>query len=488
MKKRSFGKAAFCFVLAVMLLVMPAAPAAHAEGEAGAVERVVVTFNGNARTQRAASWFTPEKTRADAQVIKAAGWRGTFENAVCYEGTVRYYFGNYAHSVVLDGLEPGTEYVYRVGDRERGVWSKTGTFVTDGGPDTAFSFLAIADVQAGTQENFQKAGELLDKGFETAPDARFVANLGDFVNDCNNEQWGMYFRNFERHHLRATLAPVPGNHDGVPSWFRYQFPVSAAEPSLGLTGDYYSFDYGNAHFAVLNTNDMFPMTSAQVNWLRNDMRASGADWKIVMMHRSLYSAGKNYNKPDTMMMHNRLVPVMDELGIDLVLSGHDHMYFRTKQMKGDQAQATTYIREVYNGEAIDFAVNPEGASYILPNTAGTKRYPVHTETFQKILDAGEVVTQPGRPVFAGITIDGDKLIYNAYAYDVDDTKELERIDSYAIKKALSGEPPAPFEPDSTDYASLWRQDLNNLVTHLIRVVFDYCALIPQLIRDAIVNG
>lgn len=96
--------------------------------------------------------------------------------------------------------------------------------------------------------------------------------------------------------------------------------------------------------------------------------------------------------------------------------------------------------------------------------------------------------QPGRPVFAGITIDGDKLIYNAYAYDIDGTKEIECIDSYAIQMALSGEPPAPFEPDSTDYASLWQQDLNNLVTLLIRAVIDYCVLIPQLIRDAIGNG
>lgn len=488
MKKRSFRKAALSLLLAAILLVTPAAPAAYAVDGSGTVERVVVTFNGDAQTQRGISWFTAEKTRADVQVIKASEFDGTFLNSTAYEGATSYYRGQYAHRAVLDGLEPGTEYVYRAGDRGLGLWSETGTFVTDAGQDSAFSFLAIADVQAGSEENFQKAGELLGKGFETVSDAQFVANMGDFINDCNNEQWDMYFRNFERHHLRATLAPVAGNHDGVPGWFRNQFPVSAAEPSLGLTGDYYSFDYGNAHFAVLNTNDMFPMTSAQVNWLRNDMRASDADWKIVMMHRSLYSAGKNYNKPDTMIMHNRLVPVMDELGIDLVLAGHDHMYFRTKQMLGDQAQETAYIQEVYNGETVTFADNPQGTTYVLPNTAGTKRYPVHTETFQKALDAGEVVMQPGRPVFAGITIDGDKLIYNAYAYDIDGTKEIERIDSYAIKKTLSGEPPAPFEPDSTDYASLWRQDLSNLVTLLIRAIFDYCALIPQLIRDAIVNG
>lgn len=488
MKTRKLGKAGFSLLLALVFLLVPAAPAAVAAGNGAEVERLVVTFHGDSRTQRGISWFTQERTRSDVQLMEAERFTGAFTDPICYEGTVRYYRQNYAHRVILNDLQPGTEYVYRVGDRALNVWSETGRFVTDAGGDAAFSFLTIADVQADNETDFAKAAEVLDKGFELVPDAQFIANLGDFVNDCGNEQWDMYFRNFERHHLRATLAPVSGNHDGLPSWFRRQFPVETAEPSLGLDGDYYSFDYGNAHFAVLNTNDMFPMTSAQVNWLRNDMRASDADWKIVMMHRSLYSAGKNYNKPDTMIMHNRLVPVMDELGIDLVLSGHDHMYFRTKQMKEDEAQATSYVQELYNGELTTFACNPEGTVYILPNTAGTKRYPVHTETYQKILDAGEVVTQPGRPVFAGITIDGDKLIYKAYAYDVDGTKQVECIDRYAIQKTLSDAPPAPFEPDPTDYASLWQQDIDNFIVHVARVLMDYCVLIPQLIRHAIENG
>ncbi len=488
MKTRKLGKAGFSLLLALVFLLVPAAPAAVAAGNGAEVERLVVTFHGDSRTQRGISWFTQERTRSDVQLMEAERFTGAFTDPICYEGTVRYYRQNYAHRVILNDLQPGTEYVYRVGDRALNVWSETGRFVTDAGGDAAFSFLTIADVQADNETDFAKAAEVLDKGFELVPDGQFIANLGDFVNDCGNEQWDMYFRNFERHHLRATLAPVSGNHDGLPSWFRRQFPVETAEPSLGLDGDYYSFDYGNAHFAVLNTNDMFPMTSAQVNWLRNDMRASDADWKIVMMHRSLYSAGKNYNKPDTMIMHNRLVPVMDELGIDLVLSGHDHMYFRTKQMKEDEAQATSYVQELYNGELTTFACNPEGTVYILPNTAGTKRYPVHTETYQKILDAGEVVTQPGRPVFAGITIDGDKLIYKAYAYDVDGTKQVECIDRYAIQKTLSDAPPAPFEPDPTDYASLWQQDIDNFIVHVARVLMDYCVLIPQLIRHAIENG
>ena len=53
---------------------------------------------------------------------------------------------------------------------------------------------------------------------------------------------------------------------------------------------------------------------------------------------------------------------------------------------------------------------------------------------------------------------------------------------------LSDAPPAPFEPDPTDYASLWQQDIDNFIVHVARVLMDYCVLIPQLIRHAIENG
>jgi hypothetical protein len=109
-----------------------------------------------------------------------------------------------------------------------------------------------------------------------------------------------------------------------------------------------------------------------------------------MMHRSLYSAGKNINKPDTVIMRNMLLPIIDELGIDMVYAGHDHMYLRTTQVYGDAAvENVEYIEEIVDGDTVKFAVNPEGTVHVLPSTAGTKRYVLNEDAMSPILDVAD---------------------------------------------------------------------------------------------------
>ena len=101
------------------------------------------------------------------------------------------------------------------------------------------------------------------------------------------------------------------------------FNLDAGEGELnGVNGVYYSYDYGNVHFTVLNSNDMYPMTEAQRNWIYNDITASDAHWKVLLLHRAAYSAGKNINKPDTLIMRETILEIVDDTGVDLVLSGH----------------------------------------------------------------------------------------------------------------------------------------------------------------------
>ena len=145
---------------------------------------------------------------------------------------------------------------------------------------------------------------------------------------------------------------------------------------------------------MLNTNDMYPISEEQINWLQNDMNSSDAQWKIILMHRACYSAGKNINKPDTVIMRSALLPIIDSLDIDVVINGHDHMYLRTYQVKDDKIQPTEYITENYKGEEITYALNPEGTVHILPNTAGTKRYGVHEDAMEPILKNSAVAAQP----------------------------------------------------------------------------------------------
>jgi 3',5'-cyclic AMP phosphodiesterase CpdA len=246
----------------------------------------------------------------------------------------------------------------------------------------------------------------------------------------------------------AKISPS----DMTTQWFR--------DIAENLEDTFYSFDYGTAHFCVLNTNDMYPMTEAQRNWIINDLTASDAQWKILLTHRAPYSAGKNINKPDTVLLREMLIEIVDQTDVDLVLSGHDHMYMRTKQVKGDAVcEDTQYVTEVYNGVETTFALNPDGTIYALPSTAGTKRYGVNDSAMDPIFDCADVYsttrsekdeegneTNPNAGgCFAGITIDGNKLIYDAYVLsDVDEANPdqeqvITKIDEYAIKKTASNE-------------------------------------------------
>src|SRR5207248_1623832 len=89
-----------------------------------------------------------------------------------------------------------------------------------------------------------------------------------------------------RETLRNTpIFPALGNHeqDGA-AYLRY-FDVARD----------YSFDYGNAHFAALDSNRPPAEQGAQVAWLRKDLAAhQEATWRMVFFHHTPYTC---VNKP-----------------------------------------------------------------------------------------------------------------------------------------------------------------------------------------------
>ncbi len=429
-------------VLAVMMLFGTFAFGVSADE----VKRIACTMVEDGASGRGFSWYTYEDGASDLQIMKTEDFDGDFTGAMNYSGSTAKFREQYFHKVYVNTLEAGTSYTYRVGDKAKNLWGDTCTFTTDDG-DSSFSFIVSADVQASSDENFREASATLKGAVATAPDAGFIALLGDYVNDNTNEEWDWFFSNFAFMNNHYTHVPIAGNHDGNitnkfnTNVFKHTFAVDESD-NLSLEGVYYSFDYGNAHIAVLNTNDMYPMTQAQRNWLINDMKTSDATWKFIFMHRALYSAGKHFNKPDTIMMRNILLPLIDELDIDMVYAGHDHMYLRTTQVYGDATvENVEYVTETVNGEEITFAVKPEGTVYILPSTAGTKRYGVNA-------DASNPATRVAAKIFSTrddelggcftvTEIDGGKLTYKAYLVD-DETKEIRLVDTYGIVKDEGG--------------------------------------------------
>ena len=104
-------------------------------------------------------------------------------------------------------------------------------------------------------------------------------------------------------------------------------------------------------------------------------KAAGSQWIIVLMHKGPYTTSNHATDTDIMGangVRTKVAPIMSELGIDMVLQGHDHIYARSKPMKNGTATQPDTITETRNGKTIQYSVNPDGTIYLIPNTGGPK--------------------------------------------------------------------------------------------------------------------
>lgn len=92
----------------------------------------------------------------------------------------------------------------------------------------------------------------------------------------------------------------------------------------------YSFDYGDAHFLCLDSNlYVDPTELALQNWIESDLRSTDAEWKFVVFHHPGFDVGKTHFTEQHMRV---LSPLFERTGVDVVLSGHEHSYQRTRPL------------------------------------------------------------------------------------------------------------------------------------------------------------
>lgn len=418
--------------------------------------RISVTVNGDTQSSKGFTWYTKSNTDS---VVNIYDENGEKVNGVTYADVFEFE-GNYVHKANITGLAAGKTYTYEVGNGTE--FSAKGSFVTDNG-DAKSEFIVIADIQASNPENFASAARVVKTGFEKMPGAEFMITLGDFTNDSNNEEWDYYDEAMKNINLNTTLAPVAGNHDGlgVWNWFNNMFNLDTSESVQNLNGVNYSFDYGNAHIAVVNTNDLLSISLAQLNWLRNDMNSTDKDWKIICMHKSPYTLGKDGKWPDALYLKRSLATVADICDVDLVLSGHDHQYLRTQPMR-------------YG------SVDENGTTYVLAGTAGTKRYGVRNFLEGYMMDTKHIAALTTQNnghfwngethenenelykggIFNTISIDGGKLTFDSYVVsdltrdendEIIDKNEVPTVtlhDSFTLEKEV-GQNEITFTGDNT---------------------------------------
>ena len=369
------------------------------------------------------SWYSPD-TR-NPGVVEYAKAGSDAENAAVQTSIAHLDIastGYASNEATITGLEPSTEYIYRLGDGF-GNWSETYQFHTR--ETDAYNFLLMGDPQIGASGNLAAdiAGwnETLEKAMDKYPMTSFIQSAGDQVESRNSEE--EYEAYFEPDVLkRVPTATTIGNHDNT-IFYEYHFNVPNQNAALGnydSSGGNYYFTYGDALFINLNSNQT--NGEEHVRFMEETIDATADQdfkWKFVVFHHSIYSAAVHSTSDHVMGLREQLVPTIDRLEIDAVLMGHDHSYVRTHQMKGFKPLKNHMVRD-------GALINPEGTIYLTGNSAsGSKFYGMNTdpEPYSAMREQLEL------PTFMNVAVTPTSLEFTTYRTDT-----MEVVDTYKIVK------------------------------------------------------
>lgn len=422
---------------------------------------VAVTFGEDASTSRNISWYTKKSVEGtdieislDKNDLTATpdGVKITAKTELVRRempgidigiaGLLTYEFDVNRHYVTIEGLQPGTTYYYRIGDAAKGYWSDVATIKTADNSDS-FTFFHVSDSQGGAERHYDKWANLVDTAFTMYPDASFLMHTGDHVDSGDNfKQWKWLFNSASYNLMSSVLMPTAGNHEDFGEHsIMDNFILSNVPEQDTTTGVYYSFDYNNAHFIVLNTNDVpdDKLSDEQIEWMKADAQASDAEWKFVMLHKAPYSNGSHYDDGDVIGIREQLATLMPELDIDIVLQGHDHVYLRTDAMNNNEVVEVYEMGVGNNGKTYTAKVNPDGTIYAINGCSGVKYYQTKDAAdTDELFPRAEAIVDATYPVFAAIRIEGSSLYFDSYGI-MDNGAEC--IDSFAIVKDASIDTP-----------------------------------------------
>lgn len=301
------------------------------------------------------------------------------------------------HALQLSDLLPGRRYYYTVGS--------TTTTVAGGDASTFFEtappvgspastrLWVVGDSGTGGTSQRQVRDAMHNAVGERSPD--LFIHVGDMAySDGEDHEFQANFFDVYAETLRhSVIWPALGNHEGRTSnsanqsgpYFNSYFLPSGGEAGGVPSGTeaYYSFDYANIHFVVLDSHQSSRATDgAMLTWLAQDLDSTDQDWLIAFWHHPPYSMGSHHSDQERRLiqMRERALPLLEAAGVDLVLSGHSHIYERSHLLNGAYDTPTTawgHLRDNGDGDRDGpYQKGPEGqgAVYVVAGHGGAGLY------------------------------------------------------------------------------------------------------------------
>ncbi|MDO5009626.1 MAG: metallophosphoesterase family protein [Intestinibacter bartlettii] len=274
-----------------------------------------------------------------------------------------------SNKATATNLKPNTRYYYSY--TINGKWTEPELYQTKNSKCYTFGF--VGDPQIGASwmhmpDNLTDA-EIQDRAVRNDSfnwnntinsmirrnsNMSFIISAGDQIQSRDKEKPSRLYNKNEIEYAgylsplalkSIPIATTIGNHDSWSANYSYHFNVPN-QSKFGSTmagGDYY-YRYGNTLFIMLNTNndnvDEHEKFIESVVKLNKD-----AKWRIVTIHHDIYGSGQHSSTPSVVKLRYKLIPIFEENDIDVVLSGHDHIYSRSYILKGGRLDKDVMISD-----------------------------------------------------------------------------------------------------------------------------------------------
>lgn len=279
------------------------------------------------------------------------------------------------HIVKISGLNAKTKYYYNVGFNTTVLagGNEQHHFTTAINPSdstTGFRFWVTGDFGAGNNDQIRAR-----KWFENYLQTTSVDSwlwLGDnaYSSGTDDEYTKKVFSSdygYDSIFRFLPFYPIPGNHDYV-SVNGLEDPSIHKGPYFDMvevfknaemggvpsnTEVYYSYDYGNTHFLALNSEVwkylfFWDLGNPYKTWLENDLKNSHKKFKVAYWHQPPYSKGShdsdNGIELNMKAMREKVIPLLEKYGVDLVLCGHSHVYERSYLINKHYGYSNTFDR------------------------------------------------------------------------------------------------------------------------------------------------
>ncbi len=334
------------------LLLLPAAPLAARADHAGMVYQ---SPGQDATRQVNISWHSTEAdevleyTKASDPGYASSTTLSVAAGSPTLDATTFASNSFYRYRVTLDDLDSGSDYIFRIGST---TVTEDRRFRTAGGFGE-FSFLFMSDVHAypPIPNRVAKAVELVSQATRMAGDLDFIVFTGDLTaHGANYTHWeSLAAAAFASDFM---MAATPGNHDYYNSsattiddrFFNAVFhnPGNGAPLAPNTT---YWFRYNGAIFISLNTEAYSTaQLDSQRTWLVDVVENNPAQYYIAFAHRAFFLGSTTTVGGGTVRKSSNSYAnfgqLLEELEVDLVLAGDDHVYVRTKPIDGGAVSAS----------------------------------------------------------------------------------------------------------------------------------------------------